>query len=143
MNQLNQRSKDNLNGVHPDLLRLIENAIADCPIPFIIIYGVRTTVEQRTLYSQGRTKPGAIVTSCDGVTKKSNHQVKNDGYGHAVDILADANRNDKVDQVEIADAKSLIIVADHIKKKAKELNIPIDWGGDWKMRDYPHFELKI
>ena len=29
-----------------------------------------------------------------------------------------------------------------IKETAKRLNIPITWGGDWKMRDKPHIELK-
>lgn len=29
-----------------------------------------------------------------------------------------------------------------IKYTSKELEIPIIWGGDWKMRDKPHIELK-
>lgn len=30
---------------------------------------------------------GKKVTNCDGYIKKSNHQAKADGYGHAVDIF--------------------------------------------------------
>ncbi len=29
--------------------------------------------------------PGHIVTNCDGVLKRSNHQPHDDGFGHAVD----------------------------------------------------------
>ena len=33
-------------------------------------------------------------------------------------------------------------LADVFKQKAKELNINIVWGGDWKsFKDCPHFEL--
>lgn len=28
-----------------------------------------------------------------------------------------------------------------VKEVATEMGIPIEWGGDWKMRDYPHVEL--
>jgi hypothetical protein len=46
---------------------------------------VRTDAQQQALYAQGRTLPGNIVTKADGVINRSNHQVKADGYGHAVD----------------------------------------------------------
>lgn len=143
MFNLNDRSLSNLKGVHPDLVKLMHESIKDSPIPFIIICGVRTTEEQQRLYAQGRTASGLIVTSCDGVTNRSNHQTKRDGYGYAVDLLADADRNDKVDHIELNDAASLKTAAKHIKKVAQELGIPIVWGGDWKMRDYPHFELSV
>ena len=33
-------------------------------------------------------------------------------------------------------------VANHIKAIAKEQNIKLEWGGDWKsFKDYPHIEL--
>lgn len=30
----------------------------------------------------------------------------------------------------------------YVKFIANKLNIDIAWGGDWKFKDYPHFELK-
>ena len=36
--------------------------------------GFRTVEKQQSLYAQGRTKPGKIVTNADGVISKSNHQ---------------------------------------------------------------------
>lgn len=134
MNKFSQRSKDNLKGVHPDLVKLMESAIVDCPIDFTIHEGVRTVQRQQELYAQGRTKKGIIVTHTDGIKKKSNHQPKADGYGYAVDLYAYP--------VNVNDTKNIAVIAAHIKQRAKEMNISIEWGGDWKMRDYPHFELK-
>jgi hypothetical protein len=67
-------------------------AMAALGFPMMPTDGVRTAEAQAALYAQGRTKPGHIVTNCDGVTTKSNHQVKDDGVGHAVDCaFLDAN----------------------------------------------------
>lgn len=132
-----QRSKNNLVGIHPDLVRLMNEAIKDSPIDFTITDGVRTTQQQRSLYEQGRTKPGAIVTNADGVNNKSNHQAKSDGYGYAVDLYPYYNKS-----VQLNDVKNLRLIANHIKEVAKRLDIGIQWGGDWKtFKDYPHFEL--
>ena len=135
MNKFSQRSKSSLIGVHPDLIKLMESAIVDCPIDFTITEGVRTVHRQQELYAQGRTKKGIIVTHTDGIKNKSNHQPKADGYGYAVDLYAYP--------INVNDTERIAIIAAHIKKRAKEMNISIEWGGDWKkFKDYPHFELK-
>lgn len=134
MNNFSQRSKDNLVGIHPDLIKVMEASIINCPIDFTIVCGVRTTEQQQSLYAQGRTTQGVIVTNCDGVNSKSNHQAKSDGYGHAVDLYAYP--------INVNDTVNIKVIANHIKKTGEKLGIPIVWGGDWKMRDYPHFELK-
>ena len=33
-----------------------------------------------------------------------------------------------------------VLAGDHLKASS-ELGLPLVWGGDWKMRDGPHFEL--
>ena len=38
--------------------------------------------------------------------------------------------------------KKLKIVANHILTVAKSKNVKVEWGGNWKMKDTPHFELK-
>ena len=125
--ELNERSRKNLKGVHPDLVRVLETAIIDSPIGFTIVEGIRSTKRQQELYAQGFSK-------ADGVKVKSNHQIKVDGYGHAVDLYANP--------INVKDTRNIAIVADHIKRTSKKLGISVEWGGDWKMRDYPHFELK-
>lgn len=137
MATFSERSKNNLKGIHPDLVRVMEQAIKDTPIDFTITDGVRTSDQQWRLYLIGREKPGKIVTNCDGTFDKSNHQRKADGYGHAVDIYT--WKNGKLD---VNDVDGLKVVSAHIKECAKRLGIAIGWGGDWKTKDYPHFELK-
>lgn len=136
MYSFSQRSKNNLLFIHPDLVKVMNEAIKNSPIDFIITDGIRSTEEQRKLYNQGRTTPGKIVTNADGVNNKSNHQVKTDGYGYAVDLYPFYNGS-----AQLNDAKSLKVIADHIKSVAKELGVNVQWGGDWKFKDYPHFEL--
>jgi peptidoglycan L-alanyl-D-glutamate endopeptidase CwlK len=56
--------------------------------------------------------------------------------GHAIDFAV-------IKDGEVTwDFKYYQLVADHIKKVAKELNVPIMWGGDWvSFKDGPHVEL--
>ena len=75
-------------GVHPILLERIDKvhlAMKAIGYPMMLTDGVRSAEVQHELWRQGRDKPGKIVTNCDGFDKKSNHQVKDDGFGHAVD----------------------------------------------------------
>ena len=134
MYKFSERSINNMKGLHPDMVKVMIESITNSPVDFTITCGARTTEEQQSLYAQGRTKPGNIVTNCDGIKNKSNHQVKADGYGYAVDLYAYP--------IDVNDTQNIAVIADHIKKVSKQLGINIEWGGDWKMKDYPHFELK-
>lgn len=137
MAKFGKRSLDNLKGVHPSLILLMSTAICDTPIDFTIVEGVRTKKRQQELYLQGRTNPGNIVTYADGVRSKSNHQIKADGFGHAVDIYPYIDGG-----VKMNDVASLRVIANHIKNTAKRIGIKITWGGDWtKPFDPPHFQL--
>lgn len=136
-----ERSLNNLKGVHPNLVKVMTEAIKNTPIDFTITEGLRTLERQQQLYAQGRTIPGTIVTKRDGVKIKSNHQAKSDGFGHAVDLYPYYNGSLQMLDKGVPDAQKKI--AAHIKSVAEELNIGIEWGGDWKSPyDPPHFELK-
>lgn len=141
MYKLGSRSRERLKGVHPDLIRLIEYSLEhnECPYDFgVPMYGgLRSTEDQQNLYAKGRTTSGAIVTYTDGINRKSNHQAKSDGYGHAFDIYG--LQNGKATwKIEV-----LTAIANHIKRCANDLGIDIEWGGDWsKFKDLPHFQLK-
>jgi peptidoglycan L-alanyl-D-glutamate endopeptidase CwlK len=137
MATFSKRSIDNLQGVHLDLFRLMNLSIRNTPVDFTIVEGVRTVQRQQELYAQGRTKPGKIVTNADGVSNKSNHQAKADGYGHAVDLDPFVNGS-----VQVNDVAGLKRISDHIKSVARLNGINVVWGGDWKFVDHPHFELK-
>lgn len=132
------------------MVELMEAAIIDTPVDFTLTSGVRTTKEQQALYAQGRTTKGAVVTKVDGVKKKSNHQVKADGFGHAVDFCPFIGGT-----LAWNNTAAFIAIALHIKAKAKALGIPVRWGADWDndgitkaqgdkdetFVDLPHFEL--
>ena len=138
MYKFGDRSKKNLQGIQPDLVKVMETAITNSPCDFTITDGVRTVEQQQALYAKGRTASGKIVTNADGVKVKSNHQPKSDGFGYAVDLYPYYNGS-----VQLNDVKKLKEIASHIKLTAKNLGIKIEWGGDWtKMLDMPHFELK-
>ena len=141
-----QSSLDKMKKVHPKLVEVMKEAIKNSPFDFRITDGARTAEEQFALYQKGRTLPGPKVTNCDGKKFKSNHQIKSDGFGHAVDIfpcgVVENGVYRKFTSEEGYDEKKLKLIANHILAIAKSKNINIEWGGNWKMHDTPHFEIK-
>lgn len=137
MARFSKRSLDAMVGVHPNLVKVMMEAIKDTPIDFTVIEGVRTTKRQQDLYAQGRTKPGAIVTKADGVKNKSNHQAKADGKGWAIDFCPFIGG-----KLDWNNTKAFKAIGEHIKQTAKHMGIPVSWGGDWRFLDLPHVELK-
>lgn len=138
---LGKRSLDNLEGVHPNLVKVVKRAIEITEQDFMVLEGVRALARQQQLYAQGRTKPGPKVTW----TLNSNHFVnKKTGYGHAVDLVPYP--------VDWNDLAKFDAMARAMFQAANELNIPIRWGADWDRdgvwrergeTDSPHFELWI
>ena len=141
-----QTSLDKMSKVHPKLVEVMKEAIKNSPFDFRITDGARTAEEQNALYQLGRSKPGRKVTNCDGYKAKSNHQIKSDGFGHAVDIfpcgIVENGEYRKFTSEEGYDDKKLKIISEHILKIAKEKGVNIEGGGNWKMHDTPHFEIK-
>ena len=113
-------SKNNLKGVHPDLVKVVEKAITLTEIDFRVTEGLRSKTRQIELVNKGASK-----------TLNSRHIT-----GHAVDVVALIGGTVRWDW-PLYDK-----IAKAFKQSAKELNIPIVWGGDWKtFKDGPHFEL--
>lgn len=105
--------------------------------PMLVTDGVRSTEAQQALYAKGRSEPGKIVTYADGVTRKSNHQAKADGYGHAVDccFLVDLD-GDGRDDPSWSEHHPWALYG------AMARALGLTWGGDWKtLRDRPHVEM--
>lgn len=136
--QFGAASRKKLIGLHPSLVSVVTRAIEISSQDFVVLCGVRTIDEQKELYAQGRTKPGAIVTW----TLKSRHLPGSDGFGRAVDLAPypiDWDTLSKFDAIAAA-----------MMNASKELGIPIRWGADWDKdgiarergeSDSPHFEL--
>lgn len=142
MAKFSKRSLSNLEGIHPKLIDVLTEAIKNTPIDFTIVEGVRTLKRQSELFSQGRTTKGNIVTYADGINKKSNHQIKKDGYGYAVDIYPYVDGKLYITEKETINY--LTEATNHIKSIAKKLNVSIKCGIDWKKPfDPPHIELHM
>lgn len=138
---LGTNSLARLEGVHPDLARVVRRAIALSSVDFAVTEGVRTPQRQRELYAQGRTKPGAKVTW----TLTSNHFKAPDGYGHAVDLVPWP-----IDWEGPSKFPKFDAIARAMFAAASELGVAIRWGADWDRdgtprergeSDSPHFEL--
>lgn len=114
---LNERSVKNLAGVHPDLVRVVEAAALRCDVPIVVTEGLRTQARQAELKAAGKSW-----------TLNSRHLT-----GHAVDLVDADNFG--------YEAPDLAKIAKAMKDAADELGVPIVWGGDWKTKDTPHFEL--
>jgi peptidoglycan L-alanyl-D-glutamate endopeptidase CwlK len=120
MYKFGTRSISRLQGVHPDLVRVMEKSITNSPHDFSITEGLRAPERQRELVAQGASR-----------TLMSRHLT-----GHAVDIAIIK------DGKAVWDFTLYQEVADHIKKVAEAEGVPLIWGGDWRgLRDGPHFEL--
>lgn len=117
---LSKKSLQRLDGVHPDLVAVVKQAIEISTVDFAILEGVRTPERQKELMEAGASK-----------TLNSRHIT-----GHAVDLGAFVCGEVRWDwplYTQIASA---------MKQAAADLGIPITWGGDWKsFKDGPHFEL--
>lgn len=167
---LGSRSKRIYNsGIHPDLTHIIGEMLDVSPMDFTLVSGVRTAKEQHKLFQIGRRydlelgpisdpkawiKTGAgTVTNCDGYKYKSNHQKKEDGYGHAFDFQCYIpGRNDLAyDKIHMAVMIGAFITTANALVEhdiiSHALRSGADWDGDTQYLepgtfiDMPHLEL--
>lgn len=118
--RLSSRSLAKLEGVHPDLVRVVHRAITLTPVDFGITEGLRTKERQRQLVAQGASR-----------TMNSRHLT-----GHAVDVVAYVGGEVRWDWPLYPR------IAKAFREAARIEGVKIVWGGDWpRLRDGPHFEL--
>lgn len=117
---LGQRSLSRLEGIHPDLVRVVKKAAAMSDLDFTVLEGLRTLERQKQLYAQKATK-----------TMRSRHL-----DGHAVDLAPMLGG-----QVSW-DWPLYHRLAGIVKSAAQLESVPIEWGGDWRtFKDGPHWQL--
>jgi peptidoglycan L-alanyl-D-glutamate endopeptidase CwlK len=128
-----ERSAKNLNGVHPDLVKVHDLARTKAPWPYVITEGVRTLERQKQLLAAGASK-----------TLNSMHLIQKTGFSHATDAIPwlDLDEDGKIETSEIYDWAMVKKLSDIIKASASELGVKLIWGGDWRtFKDGPHYEL--
>ena len=122
MPSFGNKSLDNLIGVHPDILNVLQEAIKY--YDFSVLEGVRGLDRQKVLYATGKSQ-----------TLNSKHLRQSDGYSHAVDIAPYP--------IDWEDTDRFSYLAGLIRGISGAQGVKITWGGDWvTLKDCPHFQLE-
>jgi len=120
-------TRKHLQGLDPQLARLVQRTLQIGMHDFWIIQGKRSQPEQDQLYEQGRSRPGQVVTW----TRNSKHVV-----GQAIDF-----QPLDIDGRPTQDLTAYEAVANNFKLAAAELGVRINWGYDLWKKDFAHIEL--
>ena len=119
---LSKRSRDRLQGVNPDLVKVVERAIQLTKVDFAVTEGLRTPERQREMYEKGAS------------------QIKEGGThvaGRAVDLAAFIG--DRISwELRLYDD-----IADAMKAAAVELNVGLRWGAAWNVPDIRHWSRSM
>ena len=140
--KLSERSLKSLEGVDPNLVKIVKRAIEITEQDFIVIEGLRTKEQMMINYGKGRTVAQLAVHGIPAsyakpkeakVTWLNNPFASNHAKGKAVDIVPAP-----VDWNDIAKFRK---INEAMQAAAKEFGIKLSYGGDWTKKDYPHWEL--
>lgn len=113
------RDFQRLEGVHPDLVKIVQAAHLKSP-NFFVIEGIRSIAEEAKNVAAGKSQ-----------TMNSRHI-----GGFAVDLGI------MKDDALTWDVPSYTALAGIMLGIAADLGISLKWGGNWKtLKDYVHFEL--
>lgn len=107
--QLGAASMKELDGVHPDLIAVVKRAVQLTAQDFSVHDGKRTLAEQQKLVASGAS-----------TTLESRHLT-----GHAVDLVPYINGKLRWEW------EPIYVIADAVRTAARELGIPLRWGGAW------------
>ena len=122
-----------LEGVHPDLVKVVKRVAEIAPLPFCVVYGVRTIAEEIECI---RTGHSSLKDPKDCRHVPTGHPA----YGKAVDIALFVNgRPSFHDNPKMG---SFVAIGQTFQKVSAELKIPIRSGFMWKtFKDWGHHEL--
>ena len=113
-------SLSKLQGIHPDLRRVMDRALQEAAIDFRVLEGLRTLARQKQLVASGASQ-----------TLRSRHLT-----GHAVDIAP------LVGGKVSWDWPLYHRLAPAVKLASQAEGVAIEWGGDWRsFPDGPHWQL--
>ncbi|AUR94153.1 hedgehog signaling/DD-peptidase zinc-binding domain protein [Vibrio phage 1.193.O._10N.286.52.C6] len=122
--KLSSKSKAKLEGVHPDLVRVVYRALEISPYDFGITEGKRTLKVQKQYVAAGKSK-----------TMDSMHLEQDDGWSYAIDLSVFAPKL-------TWEHKHFRKVIQAFVTAAIEEEVQLRFGGLWEnFLDSPHIEL--
>jgi peptidoglycan LD-endopeptidase CwlK len=111
MFRLSTRSMSRLEGINPDIIRVVTEAIKLTKVDFGVTCGMRTVEEQEKLVASGASQ-----------TMKSKHL-----EGRAVDLVAYVGSS-VTWQLNMYDD-----IADAMAMASRKLDVPLKWGAAWSV----------
>lgn len=114
MFKLSARSLAKLDGVNPDLVRVVKRAIELTKVDFAVTEGLRTPARQRELFAKGASQIKEGGTHVDG---------------RAVDVVAYIGNRISW-ELNLYDD-----IADAMRLAALEANVGLRWGAAWNVPD--------
>jgi peptidoglycan L-alanyl-D-glutamate endopeptidase CwlK len=115
---LSTRSKNRLMGVHPKLVKVVHRAIEITDIDFGVTEGMRDLETQKHYVATGKSQ-----------TMNSKHLRQNDGFSHAVDLVAYIGPQVSW-ELNLYDN-----ICDAMKRAARDVGLSIRWGASWHIDD--------
>ena len=116
-----ENSTKNLKELDPDLQAVLEEAIKH--YDFSIVCGHRGMEDQNQAFKDGFSKV------------RWPNSMHNKSPSLAADIIPYPSG--------YSDIGEFFKMITYVYQAASELGIPIEWGGHWKMKDYPHIQLLL
>lgn len=112
---LSRASKARLEGVHPQLVEVVERAIELTGQDFSVTDGLRSLERQKALKASGASK-----------TLNSMHLKQSDGWGHAVDLVPYLHG-------PRWEWPLIYPIAVAMRRASQEFGVSLTWGGVWDM----------
>lgn len=114
--KLGQGSLNKLEGVHPELVEVVNEAIEITEVDFSVVDGLRTIEEQKEYVAKGVSW-----------TMDSKHLPQEDEFSHAVDLVPWINGQSRWE------LQPMFKIAEAMRAAAIVVGVDLRWGGNWSV----------
>lgn len=143
-------SSRKLSDLHPNIMPLAHKLVDKCAeagIDLLVTCTYRSGEEQESLYAQGRTAPGKIVTNARAGQSKHNFTIDGRPASKALDVVPMRHGKpvwglvgDGIDSNPADDEKDDLELWQRVGAIGE--SVGLKWAARWKsFKEYPHFEI--
>lgn len=145
-----KRSLENLEGCAPNLQIVAKDAIKR--FDFAVVCGNRGKIDQEQAFKDGRSKVHYPKSAHNFIPSRAMDlvpywdKIPHIRWGEKSDYAA-LSQEEKTSYPTFEDYRDVCVLAFNkmareIFSSAQKFNVKIEWGGNWKMQDLPHFQEK-